>query len=579
MTSDNKLKLRLAPLVVGLVVLFCLYGDFMGSKRFSRAYLDFIGDPKNSTKTSTVGRNETGTTSFTTTSNKTAAAANISKPASEQAPQITLATEQALSELQTKSDSEPHPEPNIKSDPDPDPATATATQPQSEPKPEPKPEPVVENPSQSTPPPAPPEQPQGRLYNSEKDDIHQGARFPNGTMGYIVDVYKVRNAFIQRYRDSIGDTTNTAMPPLSYMPISPGGDLDEVCNKPLRQGAELIGWPILFKIVPDSPNPTKQNEPNVTKVDNVEILPTTPQPRITLPEDGIHKKSNGTILCIVISHAGAHDRLEGIRDTWGWRCDGFFAASTKTGPDNDPSSLDWGTVDIPHRFDESYRNLWQKMRSNLGYTYDNFLNQFDYFYIANDDAHVIIENMRRFLGVLEIRGLTNDKRPLLTGNIISQKPHRQKFGLYVGGGSGYLLNRLGLKLVVEAMPRRCSPNEQTSADDRFLGMCFWQNSGDVTMTDSVDDTGRPRFHGYTPHQYFEGNPNDIKKSNTWEFWKHGPKYREDAFSIQSVALHKYKYTRHKKRVHAIIYRSCPSGTVLGDLLPTTTTTTQRQSRA
>lgn len=65
------------------------------------------------------------------------------------------------------------------------------------------------------------------------------------------------------------------------------------------------------------------------------------------------------IFCAVYTHEGNHDKLEGIRQTWGPKCDGIMFASNRT-------DRMLGTVNIPHRGEETHDNMWQKVRSMVG---------------------------------------------------------------------------------------------------------------------------------------------------------------------------------------------------------------------
>lgn len=72
--------------------------------------------------------------------------------------------------------------------------------------------------------------------------------------------------------------------------------------------------------------------------------------------------------------------------TWGHKCDGFLAFSTKTIP-----SL--GQLNLTHRGEESYMNMWQKVRSIWAYIHAHYLRDYDFFHLGGDDLFVIVENL------------------------------------------------------------------------------------------------------------------------------------------------------------------------------------------
>lgn len=372
------------------------------------------------------------------------------------------------------------------------------------------------------------------------DHPNKGARHPDGvSFGYIAKTNLVRDNFWNIYHQESGRRLwkPKSEPPMQFLPFSNQTELNVVCNTNLTEGIEGPGgWKVLQHILVNSSNPTNGS----AVVDDDHVI------------------SSGRILCVTITHEGAHHRLPGIRESWAWRCDGYFAASTRTIVD--PHDQGFGAVDIPHAFNETYGNLWNKLRSILSYVYRNHESEFDYFYVVNDDAPVIVENMRRYLGLLEKQGW-NSSKPFLTGQLVAGRR-------YTGGGSGHLMNRAALfQAVAVAKSGVCRSDQQTSADDRLLGVCM-RNEG-VKLVDSVDETGRSRFHGRSPAQiYNENSPNrnKIPYAYIWESQQHGRKFLDDVISSQSVALHGIKSTIDMKRVTAILYRSCPKETALAKAL-------------
>jgi hypothetical protein len=210
------------------------------------------------------------------------------------------------------------------------------------------------------------------------------------------------------------------------------------------------------------------------------------------------------ILCMIYTHSGRKDFVQAIVNTWGNQCDGFFASSNVT----DPST---GSINIPHIGEESYDNMWQKVRSMWAYAYDNFLDSYDYYHIAGDDTFVVVENLRAFLAGPDVEVLLNGtkriawhadledegwdfekspNRPLLLGQASFM---RKGHDIFPGGGSGYTLNREALRLFgKEILPSYHVPTI-SAMEDQLLGFSF-SRSLQVCVADTTDKTGAFRYH-------------------------------------------------------------------------------------
>jgi len=103
--------------------------------------------------------------------------------------------------------------------------------------------------------------------------------------------------------------------------------------------------------------------------------------------------SNGSVsqelrlLCIIytVNDHVSLNHIQGARSiykTWAKRCTGFIAASNET-------NEEIGAVQIPHEGPESYQNMWQKTRGIWKYVYENYIDDFDFFYICGDDNFVV----------------------------------------------------------------------------------------------------------------------------------------------------------------------------------------------
>jgi hypothetical protein len=382
---------------------------------------------------------------------------------------------------------------------------------------------------------------------------------------------------LQRYREAAGNNTTMLssslvegadypLPPSSYLPLN-AWETEKVCGRKPGKGYEgEFGWNITMKVVLDGPNPLPladsenrptgpepgyYNDQNITKSNSTPYTP--PTYIITIPEpNGVSK---GKILCGVYSYHKMDFRIQSISETWGWRCDGFLPISTYT--IDDPAIPGYGSVDVPHYGPEKYGNMWQKTRSILTYMYDNYFDDYEYFYLVGDDTHLIVENLRRYLYTVE---QTHD---VATTPIFIGVPfmHQSEL-LYNDGGAGYVLNRVALKrLVLEAFPK-CYAETQSSAEDVYVARCL--KSIDIDPLHTVDAQGRQRFIG-TPPRYvgsYTGKRGFYKPIYAEWGRKYGWKIGVDIVSEAMITFHKFRTVEQMKRHHAIIYDSCPIGTVL-----------------
>lgn len=215
--------------------------------------------------------------------------------------------------------------------------------------------------------------------------------------------------------------------------------------------------------------------------------------------------------------------------------------------------------------------------------YQNYINDFDYFYIAGDDAYVLMDNMRAYLSSPRVDKLKNGyldqissvhhdtskassqmrPRPLLFGG-----PYTHKGAANIGGGGGYILNQAALKLFGENGVSTWYPHLTDSREDLLISG-FFRGQG-VYVTDTRDESYGSRFW-YTAEQAcnFEGHgPMDTKFLRQ----KYGLYFPVgmDSASKQQVAFHmKHDWKRLKTmnltpldlmyRYHAYFEHWCENG--------------------
>jgi hypothetical protein len=374
-------------------------------------------------------------------------------------------------------------------------------------------------------------------HTVRREHPHAGAQDENGTWPYVPNVEAIRRSVLSRIPS---DNANLHR---HYPPLDANST---VCQEEPGQGFEgPHGYKVLREYVElDGPNPLPIEQASIdepwryTREGHLQRHRTGPKPPL---RDG---RTPPRILCGVYTHEGRHDKLADIADTWGWRCDGFYAASTKT-------DRAIGAVDLPHQGTEEYGNMWQKTRSMMAFMYDYYLEDFDYFLLCGDDTFVILENLRNYLLLLESETDGRDAQPLFIGCAISHGGTH-----YNIGGPGYLLNKSALiRLVEQGLPYFFT-NNTMSSEDGIMGRMM--SVLHVHMIDTSDAANRQRFF----HDSLEelGSESHIWLED-YLMYDHGKRKGRDFISTQSVSFHKIA-SMHRFR--AILYNSCPVGTVLGD---------------
>jgi hypothetical protein len=87
--------------------------------------------------------------------------------------------------------------------------------------------------------------------------------------------------------------------------------------------------------------------------------------------------------------------------------------------------------------------------------------------------------------------------------------------------------------------------------------------------DTADAAHRQRFHGWPPNRIADKNPPMMDWFvNMYKHWAkdHGWRHGMDLPSTQSITFHELNTPESMKRIHAIIYNSCPEGTILHDAI-------------
>ncbi|XP_037529325.1 glycoprotein-N-acetylgalactosamine 3-beta-galactosyltransferase 1-like, partial [Rhipicephalus sanguineus] len=185
------------------------------------------------------------------------------------------------------------------------------------------------------------------------------------------------------------------------------------------------------------------------------------------------------LLCWVLTNPNnAVTKARHVAATWGRRCSRLLFMSTSRSHEDQLQPSVVLNLSVAER-----RNaLWAKTKASLVELYNNYINDYDWFFKADDDTYVIIENLRYFL---------LDKDP--SQALYFGYPFRTIVPKgYMSGGAGYVLSREALRRLVEQgmMQGKCRA-DGAGSEDAELGRCLMHVG--VPPGDTRDALGRDRF--------------------------------------------------------------------------------------
>jgi glycoprotein-N-acetylgalactosamine 3-beta-galactosyltransferase len=290
----------------------------------------------------------------------------------------------------------------------------------------------------------------------------------------------------------------------------------------------------------------------------LELLHVTPEHAPTNNESahGVYPR----ILCFAVTYAAQHQtRVRAVAETWGQRCDKllFFSdvRDTIVVAADTPAERRFEIVQLDIIADHAH--LWLRTRAALKYLHTHFRHEYDWFYKCDDDTYVIVENMRNYLKRPEVRQRFNQE-PMQLGHrfhlpdgtldsFIKNSTLRSLWHsrydrlLFNSGGAGYVMNRLYLDKIVEALPEwTCLPEEESGTVPEDVGVSFCMIWHDVYPWDTRDHRGRERWHAFSPDNVFQAwdNPED------WYVQYHatigGLRSQSESAAPDSVAFHYVK---------------------------------------
>lgn len=225
------------------------------------------------------------------------------------------------------------------------------------------------------------------------------------------------------------------------------------------------------------------------------------------------------ILCIIYTTSSHHDRyISAQHGTWLRKCTSHLIISNQ-------SDASINAVQLPFQGEESYANIWQKIRSVWKYVHAHYRQSYDWFLLGGDDLYVIMENMYSLLLSNGIQSKVINGEPVYLGRSLrfnttnnsntapptpnasaeyfSETEYAAKEAeeaRYANGGSGYVLDRIALNVLVRRLlllpgdPGECKASYRTSIEDALVGQCFYRAAFESTNhhynNSTSSDSGR-----------------------------------------------------------------------------------------
>ena len=191
------------------------------------------------------------------------------------------------------------------------------------------------------------------------------------------------------------------------------------------------------------------------------------------------------IFCIINTMEAYHStRAQAVKHTWARNCDGYTFISNVTDRLRPSVALNFSG-------DESHENLWQKTRAmGVWLQKQTIFKDYDWFLRADDDAFVIMDNLRYYLRSAEITRFQPRYHRLVLGHVFDQ-PHKNSW--FVAGSAFVLSHAAAEAFAIAVQSGKCNPDARSSADDVEICVCL-KKEYDVIPLDTRDTYGRHRFH-------------------------------------------------------------------------------------
>ncbi|KAK7477607.1 hypothetical protein BaRGS_00031155 [Batillaria attramentaria] len=185
------------------------------------------------------------------------------------------------------------------------------------------------------------------------------------------------------------------------------------------------------------------------------------------------------VLCWIPStEKQLNSKVRAVNDTWVKRCDGhvFFVDTQHHNASSDVIEL--GVKD-------GRGHLTEKSVAALAYVYEKYGKDYDWFLKGDDDAYVVVENLKFLLSHY------NPNTPVYLGHLY--KWHLREG--YMSGGASYVLSREALRLLNVNGIRR-NKCRLTGDEDVEIGRCL--HDVGVSSHNTLDRFGRETFHPLNP---------------------------------------------------------------------------------
>ncbi|OCT92884.1 glycoprotein-N-acetylgalactosamine 3-beta-galactosyltransferase 1 [Xenopus laevis] len=290
---------------------------------------------------------------------------------------------------------------------------------------------------------------------------------------------------------------------------------------------------------------------------NTELLPEVGMPHFHLPEDGsvseeLSKKVR--VLCwIMTGPSNLQTKTIHVKNSWTRHCNVALFMSSIT--DNQFPTTGLGTGEGRDKL------YWKTIRA-FHYVHKYYLNETEWFFKADDDTFVIMDNLRWMLS-----NYTPDQ-PIYFGKRF--KPYIKQG--YMSGGAGYVLSREALIRFVEGF-RTGVCTHTTSTEDVAIGNCM-QLVG-VIAGDSRDTEKRETFHPFPPEHHMTMR---FRESKSFWYWSYcvypiveGPQCCSDlAISFHYIDpedMYALEYFTYHLRAYGYQYRYQPPLPENADNLP------------
>ncbi|CCI40613.1 unnamed protein product [Albugo candida] len=271
-----------------------------------------------------------------------------------------------------------------------------------------------------------------------------------------------------------------------------------------------------------------------------------------LPRSILTNAQYPRILCFVNTISTHLRRAQAVASTWGQRCDKLIFFSNVS-DSIFAKSLRFEVIGL--KVNSDHDHLWGKHKASLTYVHNHFRHSYDWFYKADDDAYVIMENLKDYLRQPEIYSRWKTE-PMQVGHrlrleedttryYIVERTLRDDFMrknrrlIFNGGGPGYALNRSFLDNIVNSLPDfDCFSQKQSEMipDDVAVSFCMvWKNTSPV---ETRDYQGRERWLVDSLNGAYHSYLYDPKN---WIYEYHktigGVRTRSECCAPDSVAFH------------------------------------------